>query len=82
MNLTQIAKRAELAAIKHHPLPAPKPRIPEFVVYEIPLGPARCWARARLVLPFDLSQAEADRLNAVLQSLVMAPAEQLLRREQ
>jgi hypothetical protein len=44
-------------------------RVRPFIPYEIPLGDGE---RARLVLPADLTQAEADRLCGVIQTLAFA----------
>ena len=40
-----------------------------FIPYDIPLGDGE---RARLVLPADLTRAEADRLCRVIQTLPLA----------
>lgn len=48
-----------------------------FIPYDIPLGDGE---RARLVLPADLTQAEADRICGVIQTLPFA-AEPGLRQE-
>lgn len=57
-------------------IPAPdlEPDPPRrFLAYEVPLKPNRPEreSRARLVLPEDLTKAEADRLCAVLRALAV-----------
>ena len=46
--------------------PSEQKRPRPFIPYEIPLGDGE---RVRLVLPADLTQAEADRICGVIQTL-------------
>ena len=50
---------------------AERPQVRPFIPYDIPLGDGE---RARLVLPADLTQAEADRICGVSQTLPFAEA--------
>jgi hypothetical protein len=51
-----------------------------FIPYEVPLNPDHLRDSARLVLPADLTQAEADRLCGFIQALALATPE-ILREE-
>ena len=53
---------------------ADRPDVRPFIPYDIPLGDGE---RARMVLPADLTQAEADRICRVIQAIAMPdePAE-------
>jgi hypothetical protein len=75
-DLTAIARTASDVADRHErERAALRSRPPvTMVVYEIPLARVddrgrRAWVR--MVLPADLQQVEADRLCAVLQTLVL-----------
>lgn len=49
---------------------ADRPQVRPYIPYNIPLSEGE---RARLVLPADLTQAEADRICGVIQTLPLAP---------
>lgn len=51
---------------------ADRPHGRPFIPYEIPLSDSE---RVRLVLPADLTQAEADRICGVIQTLAFAVPE-------
>ena len=49
---------------------ADRPEGRPYIPYEVPLGDGNT---ARLVLPADLTKAEADRICGVIQTLPLAP---------
>ena len=49
--------------------PPPKPKIPQFIPYDIPVRPG---VHARLVLPMDLSQKDAERLCGVIRAVAFS----------